>query len=68
MAGAGDAAAAAAEVLIAASRLIEGGGGGPLRQAARDYDRAAGEARGRVLEPTLAGTVLRTAALQLAQR
>jgi len=67
MAGAGDAAAAAAEVLTAASRLIEGDGGGPLTQAARDYDRAAREASGRRLEPTLAGAMLRTAALQLAR-
>ncbi len=67
MAGAGDAAAAAAEVLTAASRLIEGDSGGPLKQAARDYDRAARETRGRLPQPTLAGTMLRTAALQLAR-
>lgn len=67
MAGAGDAVTAAAEVLTAASRLIEGDSGGPLTQAARDYDRAAREARGRLPQPTLAGTMLRTAALQLAR-
>jgi len=67
MAGAGDAAAAAAEVLTAASRLIEGDAGGPLTQAARDYDRAAREVRGRLPETTSAGTMLRTAALQLAR-
>ena len=66
MGASGDAAAAAAEVLTAASRLVEGDDGGPLTQAARDYDRAAREARGRLLQPTLAGTLLRTAALQLA--
>lgn len=67
MTGAGDAAAAAAEGLTAASRLIEGDGGGPLTQAARDYDRAARETRGRLPQPTLAGTMLRTAALQPAR-
>ena len=67
MADVGDAAAAAAEVLTAASRLVEGDVGGPLTQAARDYDRAAREVRGRLPEPTLAGTMLRTAALQLAR-
>ena len=67
LAGAGDAAAAAAEVLSAASRLVEGDAGGPLTQAARDYDRAAREVRGRLPEATLAGTMLRTAALQLAR-
>ena len=67
LADAGDAAAAAAEVLSAASRLIEGDIGGPLTQAARDYDRAAREVRGRLPEATLAGTMLRTAALQLAR-
>ena len=67
MAGAGDAAAAATEVLTAASRLIEGEIGGPLTQAARDYDRAAREVRGRLPAPTLAGSMLRTAALQLAR-
>jgi hypothetical protein len=67
MAGAGDAAAAAAEVLTAASRLIEGDEGGPLTQAGRDYDRAAREVRGRFSQPTLAGTMLRTAALQMAR-
>ena len=67
MAGAGDAAAAAAEVLTAATRLIEGDAGGPLTQAARDYDRAAREAYGRLPQPTLAGTMLRTAALQMAR-
>lgn len=67
MAGAGDAAAAAAEVLTAASRLIEGEAGGPLTQAARDYDRASREIRGGVPAPTLAGTMLRSAALQLAR-
>ena len=67
LAGAGDAAAAAAEVLSAASRLIEGDAGGPLTQAARDYDRAAREAGGRLPAATLAGTMLRTAALQLAR-
>ena len=67
MAGAGDAAAAAAEVLTAASRLIEGDRGGPLTQAARDYDRAAREVRGRMPQPTLTGTMLRTAALQMAR-
>jgi hypothetical protein len=65
LASAGDAAAAAAEVLTAASRLIEGHDGGPLTRAARDYDRAAGEVRGRLPEPTVAGTLLRTAALQM---
>jgi hypothetical protein len=65
MSGAADAAAAAAEVLTAASRLIEGDGGGPLTRAARDYDRAAREVYGRVSQPTLAGTMLRTAALQM---
>ncbi len=64
---AGDAAAAAAEVLTAASRLIEGDDGGPLTRAARDYDRAAREVRGRLPEPTVAGTLLRTAALQMAR-
>lgn len=67
LADAGDAAAAAAEVLSAASRLIEGEAGGPLTQAARDYDRAAREVRGRLPATTLAGTMLRTAALQLAR-
>ena len=67
LASAGDAAAAAAEVLAAASRLIEGDDGGPLTQAARDYDRAAREVRGRLPEATVAGTLLRTAALQLAR-
>jgi len=64
---AGDAAAAAAEVLSAASRLIEGVDGGPLTRAARDYDRAAREVRGRLPEPTIAGSLLRTAALQMAR-
>ena len=67
LADAGDAAAASAEVLSAASRLIEGGAGGPLTQAARDYDRAAREVRGRLPASTFAGTMLRTAALQLAR-
>jgi hypothetical protein len=67
MAEAGDAAAAAAEVLSAASRLVEGEAGGPLTQAARDYDRAAREVRGRLSSSTGAGTLLRTAALQLAR-
>lgn len=67
MAGAGDAAAAAAEVLTAASRLIEGETGGPLTQAARDCDRAARDVRGRLPQPTLAGSMLRNAALQLAR-
>ncbi len=67
LASAGDAAAAAAEVLAAASRLIEGDDGGPLTQAARDYDRAAREVRGRLPEATVAGTLLRTAALQMAR-
>jgi hypothetical protein len=67
LASAGDAAAAAAEVLTAASRLIEGDDGGPLTRAARDYDRAAREVRGRLPEPTVAGTLLRTAALQMAR-
>jgi len=67
LASAGDAAAAAAEVLTAASRLIEGDDGGPLTRAARDYDRAAREVRGRLPEPTAAGTLLRTAALQMAR-
>jgi hypothetical protein len=67
LAGAGDAAAAAAEVLSAASRLIEGDDGGPLTRAARDYDRAAREVRGRLPEPTVAGSLLRTAALQMAR-
>lgn len=67
LAGAGDAAAAAAEVLSAASRLIEGPAGGPLTDAARDYDRAAREVRSRLPAPGRGGSVLRTAALQLAQ-
>lgn len=68
MTSAGDAAAAAAaEVLSAASRLIEGEAGGPLTQAARDYDRASREVRGRLPEPTVAGAMLRTATLQLAR-
>ena len=67
LASAGDAAAAAAEGLSAASRLIEGDDGGPLTRAARDYDRAAREVRGRLPEPTVAGTLLRTAALQMAR-
>ena len=67
MASAGDAAAAAAELLTAASWLTEGNSGGPLTQAARDYDRAAREARGRLPQPTLPGTMLRTAALRLAR-
>jgi hypothetical protein len=67
LANAGDAAAAAAEVLAAASRLVEGDDGGPLTRAARDYDRAAREVRGRLSEATVAGTLLRTAALQMAR-
>ena len=67
LASAGDAAAAAAEVLAAASRLIEGDDGGPLTRAARDDARAAREVRGRLPEATVAGTLLRTAALQMAR-
>jgi len=63
----GDAATAAAEVLAGASRLIEGDTGGPLTQAARDYDRAARESRGRPVTGTAAGSALRAAALQMAQ-
>jgi len=63
----GDAAAAVAEVLAAASRLIEGDSDGPLTQAARDYDRAARESRGRPVTGTAAGSALRAAALQMAQ-
>jgi hypothetical protein len=53
--------------LTAASRLIEGDDGGPLTRAARDYDRAAREVRSRLPEPTVAGTLLRSAALQMAR-
>jgi len=63
---AGDA-AAAAEVLVAASRLIEGDSGGLLTQAAGDYDRAARERRGRLVPGSAGGSVLRAAALQMAQ-
>jgi len=63
----GDAAAAVAEVLAGASRLIEGDADGPLTQAARDYDRAARESRGRPVNGTAAGSALRAAALQMAQ-
>jgi len=63
----GDAAAAAAEVLAGVSRLIEGDADGPLTQAARDYDRAARESRGRPVTGTAGGSALRAAALQLAQ-
>jgi len=63
---AGDA-AAAAEVLVAASRLIEGDTGGPLTQAARDYDRAARERRGRLVPGSAGGSALRAAALRMAQ-
>jgi len=63
----GDAAAAVAEVLAGASRLIEGDTGGPLTQAARDYDRAARESRGRPVTGTAGGSALRAAALQMAQ-
>jgi len=63
----GDAAGAAAEVLAAASRLIEGDADGPLTQAARDYDRAARESRGRPVTGTAGGSALRAAALQMAQ-
>jgi len=59
----GDAAAAVAEVLAGASRLIEGDTGGPLTQAARDYDRAARESRGRPSTSTAGGSALRAAAL-----
>jgi len=55
--------AAAAEVLAGASRLIEGDTGGPLTQAARDYDRAARESRGRPSTSTAGGSALRAAAL-----
>jgi len=64
---AGDVAAAAAEVLVAASRLIEGDTGGPLTQAARDYDRAARERRGRLVPGSADGSALRAAALRMAQ-
>ena len=63
---AGDA-AAAAEVLVAASRLIEGDADGPLTQAARDYDRAARERRGRLVPCSAGGSALRAAALRMAQ-
>jgi len=56
-----------AEVLAAASRLIEGDADGPLTQAARDYDRAARESRGRPVTGTAGGSSLRAAALQMAQ-
>ena len=65
--GSGDVAAAVAEVLAGASRLIEGDTGGPLTQAARDYDRAARESRGRPVTGTAGGSSLRAAALQMAQ-
>lgn len=58
---------AAAEVLAAAGRLIEGPAGGPLTEAARDCDRAAHEAGGRLPAPGRGGAVLRAAAFQLAQ-
>jgi len=64
----GDTSAAVAEVLAAASRLIEGDDDGPLTQAARDYDRAARESRGRPVTGTAGGSALRAAALQMAQR
>ncbi len=64
---AGDAAAAAAEVLVAASRLIEGDTVGLLTQAARDYDRAARERRGRPTPGSTGGSALRAAALRMAQ-
>ncbi len=64
---AGDAAAAAAEVLVAASRLIEGDTDGLLTQAARDYDRAAREHRGRPVPGSAGGSALRAAALRMAQ-
>ncbi len=67
LADTGDVAAAAAEVLVAASRLIEGDAEGPLTQAARDYDRAARERRGRLSTGTAAGSVLRAAALRMGQ-
>ena len=63
----GDVAAAVAEVLAGASRLIEGDADGPLTQAARDYDRAARESRGRPVTGTGGGSALRAAALQMAQ-
>jgi len=67
LADTGDVAAAAAEVLAAASRLIEGDADGPLTQAARDYDRAARESRGRLSTGTAGGSALRAAALRMAQ-
>jgi len=64
---AADAAAAAAEVLAAASRLIEGDTDGLLTRAARDYDRAARERRGRPVPGSTGGSALRAAALRMAQ-
>jgi len=63
----GDVAAAVAEALAGASRLIEGDADGPLTQAARDYDRAARESRGRPSTSTAGGSALRAAALRMAQ-
>lgn len=43
----------------------EGDGGGPATQVTQDDDRAAQDIRGRLPQPTSAGTMLRTAALTL---
>ncbi len=52
---------------MAASRLIKGDTDGLLTQAARDYDRAARERRGRSVPGSAGGSALRAAALRMAQ-